>query len=352
MAKYNDTRFYWLQLKEDFFDDDAIEWLESQDNGPAYALFYLKLCLKALKTNGILIRKVGDMLIPYDAQKLAKLTSTPVDTVKSAMVYLKRSGLIDILENGEIFIGQLSKLIGSQSVSAFKKQQQRILREKALELPEGNGKPTEYLGGGQEVDRGVDICPPELELELEQEIEIEKDTLASDDAPFTLTGEGVDDKKSDSVPYSDIVMLYNDLARDKLPQVTKLNDARRKAIAARWKEGNRLEAFETVFKKAVSSEFLLGKTGGTFRASFDWLLSPKNFLKTLEGNYDNKPKKGARNNDTAKRDADGLSDAERIERENERTRKWLEERTARARQLQQERERLEASRGVHEHNQE
>ena len=27
MSKYNkDTKFYWLQLKEDFFDDDAIQW--------------------------------------------------------------------------------------------------------------------------------------------------------------------------------------------------------------------------------------------------------------------------------------------------------------------------------------
>ena len=30
MSKYDNTKFYWLQLKEDFFDDDAIEWLEEQ----------------------------------------------------------------------------------------------------------------------------------------------------------------------------------------------------------------------------------------------------------------------------------------------------------------------------------
>ena len=43
MAKYDATKFYWLQLREDFFDEDAIDWLEEQPNGKEYSLFYLKL---------------------------------------------------------------------------------------------------------------------------------------------------------------------------------------------------------------------------------------------------------------------------------------------------------------------
>ena len=34
-------RFHWLKLNENFFDEDAIEWLEEQENGKAYTLFYL-----------------------------------------------------------------------------------------------------------------------------------------------------------------------------------------------------------------------------------------------------------------------------------------------------------------------
>ena len=104
MSKYDkDTKFYWLQLKEDFFEDDAIEWLEEQKpNGRDYAYFYLKLCLKALKSNGILIRQVGNILIPYDNRKLAELTKMDFDTVTVAMELLKQIGLVEILENGEI----------------------------------------------------------------------------------------------------------------------------------------------------------------------------------------------------------------------------------------------------------
>lgn len=146
MSKYDTTKFSWLMLNEDFFDDDAIQWLEEQPNGKEYSLFYLKLCLKSLKTNGILIRQVGQMLVPYDASKLAELTRIDVDTVVVAMELLQKIGLVEILENGEIYLSQIQNMIGSKSIGAFKKQQQRMLKNE------------EKTTGGQEADK----CPPEI----------------------------------------------------------------------------------------------------------------------------------------------------------------------------------------------
>lgn len=160
MAKYDTTKFYWLQLKEDFFDEDAIDWLEEQPNGKEYSLFYLKLCLKSLRTNGILIRRVGNMLVPYDHIKLGELTKTHPDTVLVAMNLLIQIGLVQKLENGELYMTQVEHMIGSQSKSAFKKQQQRIAKKNQLQLGEG----------GQRVDN----CPPEIEIEEEVEKEEEK----------------------------------------------------------------------------------------------------------------------------------------------------------------------------------
>lgn len=151
MSKYDkETKFYWLQLKEDFFESDAIEWLEEQEpNGRDYAYFYLKLCLKSLKSNGILIRNVGNILIPYDNRKLAELTKMDFDTVTVAMELLKKIGLVEVLDNGEIYITQLENLIGSKSLGALKKQQQRLLK-------------------GQEEDK----CPPKIEIELKDKDKI------------------------------------------------------------------------------------------------------------------------------------------------------------------------------------
>ena len=153
MSKYDNTKFYWLQLKEDFFEDDAIQWLEEQEpNGRDYAYFYLKLCLKSLKSNGVLIRKVGNILIPYDNKKLSELTNMDFDTVTVAMELLKKIGLVTVLDSGEIYINQLENLIGSKSIGAFKKQQQRLL-------------------SGQKEDK----CPPKIEIELELEKELDID---------------------------------------------------------------------------------------------------------------------------------------------------------------------------------
>lgn len=111
-------RYYWLKLKEDFFDEDTINWIEEQENGKEYVLFYLKLCLKSLKTDGTLIRNVGDMLIPYDTKKLSQMTNTDFDTVAIAMKLFEKIGLIQVLDNGEIFIKQLKEMVGSETDKA------------------------------------------------------------------------------------------------------------------------------------------------------------------------------------------------------------------------------------------
>ena len=164
MAKYDTTKFYWLQLKEDFFDEDAIDWLEEQPNGKEYSLFYLKLCLKSLRTNGVLIRRVGNMLVPYDHTKLGELTKTNPDTVMVAMNLLINIGLVQKLENGELYLTQVENMIGSQSKSAFKKQQQ-LERRKQQALIEG----------GEEVEKIPPDKEKEIEIDLDTEIEIEQE---------------------------------------------------------------------------------------------------------------------------------------------------------------------------------
>ena len=159
MAKYDATKFYWLQLREDFFDEDAIDWLEEQPNGKEYSLFYLKLCVKSLRTNGVLIRRVGNMLLPYDHVKLGELTKTSPDTVIVAMNLLLQIGLVERLENGELYLTQVENMIGSQSKGAFKKQQQIARRNVNL------------IEGGARVEK----IPPDIEIEKEKEIDIDID---------------------------------------------------------------------------------------------------------------------------------------------------------------------------------
>ena len=50
--------------------------------------------------------------------------------------------------------------------------------------------------------------------------------------------------------------------------------------------GYSFENFKKVFENTQKSSFLLGKSSNSnFRANFDWLIEENNFLKVLEGNY-------------------------------------------------------------------
>ena len=158
----SNKKYYWLKLKEDFFEEDAISWIEEQEKGKEYCLFYLKLCLKSLKTNGLLIRNVGSMLVPYDAKTLAKITNTDIDTVRVAMDIFTKIGLVQRLENGELFISQLQNMVGSETSKA---QLMRNKRARDKKLIEGGNNVTTLLPDSYsnkencyiEIEKDIDI---------------------------------------------------------------------------------------------------------------------------------------------------------------------------------------------------
>lgn len=169
-------RYYWLKLKEDFFEEDTIEWLEEQENGKEYCLFYLKMCLKSIKTEGILIRKVGNILVPYDEKHLAKITNTDFDTVVVAMELFKKIGLIQVLQGGEIFIPGMDEMIGSETDKA-KLMRNKRAKDKEL-LQEGNKieqSSNNVTQKGNDVTNVLPKCYTEQEKEQEQEKDLDKE---------------------------------------------------------------------------------------------------------------------------------------------------------------------------------
>lgn len=174
-------KYYWMKLREDFFDDDAIEWLEEHPKGKEYALFYLKLCLKSLKTNGLLIRTVGTILVPYDTRKLADITKTDYDTAIVAMELLKNIGLVEILESGEICLPRMEEMIGSETDKAMLMRKLRAQKN----LIEGNNVTTvlpdcyQYTEGNN-VTAVLPECSENVTQRLEiRDIEIDKNIIVA-----------------------------------------------------------------------------------------------------------------------------------------------------------------------------
>lgn len=111
---------------------------------------------------------------------------------------------------------------------------------------------------------------------------------------ITKRKEKKEKEKKETYPYQDICALWNSLCGVSLPKVKALNEARRAKVRARLTEAGAKSAeeattwAESVFKRCAASDFLCGRRGGSWRASFDWLFSNSvNWQKVMEGNYDN-----------------------------------------------------------------
>lgn len=121
-------KFYWLKLKRDFFKRHDIRIIEEMPNGKDYVLFYLKLLLESIDHEGSL--RFSDT-IPYNEQMLSVITNTNVDIVRSAMKLFIELQLIEIFDDKTIFMGEVEKMIGSESESAERVRKLRQ-RNKAL----------------------------------------------------------------------------------------------------------------------------------------------------------------------------------------------------------------------------
>ena len=83
----DNRKYYYLKLKENYFDDDSIVLLESMQDGVLYSNILLKLYLKSLKHGG---RLQLDEDIPYTAQMIATITRQQIGTVERALqIFLK-----------------------------------------------------------------------------------------------------------------------------------------------------------------------------------------------------------------------------------------------------------------------
>ena len=87
------------------------------------------------------------------------------------------------------------------------------------------------------------------------------------------------------IDYQQIVEAYSSICKS-YPKVTKLSEARKKAIRARFASGYTLDDFQRLFEKAEASSFLKGANDRNWQANFDWLIKDANMAKALDGNYD------------------------------------------------------------------
>ncbi len=164
----DNKKYYYLRLKESFFDSSEIKVLESMPNGYKYSNLLLKLYLKALKFNGKL--RLNEF-IPYNHQMIAAVTGMDIDTVKVAFGLFEQLKLIEVMDDGTIYMLEIQNFIGKSSTEAdrvrayrseIESHKKKVLKEAGQTCP-------------QDSVQMYDKSTPELELELELEKELEID---------------------------------------------------------------------------------------------------------------------------------------------------------------------------------
>lgn len=105
-------KFFWLKLDKDFFKRHDIRIIEGMDNGKDYVLFYMKLLLESVSHEGTLR---FSNTVPYNEKMLATITNTNIDVVKQAVKIFTELNMMEVLDDGTIFMKETQKMLGSES---------------------------------------------------------------------------------------------------------------------------------------------------------------------------------------------------------------------------------------------
>lgn len=150
-------KYYWLKLKEGFFEEKQIKYLRKLPDGDKLVIAYLKMQLKSLKTEGFI---KYDKILPSNIEELAMILDEDTNIINLMIGALQKVNAIEILDDGSFYMIAMQELIGKESESAERVRKFRERRnQKALQC-------------------NSDVTNCNTEIEKEKEIDIEKEKNA------------------------------------------------------------------------------------------------------------------------------------------------------------------------------
>ena len=150
-------RYYWLKFMDNFFEEDEIKVIQSHRNGDKYIVFWLKLLLKSIKQKEIGLMRFKDNM-PYSPELLSTTTGVNIDIVKGAMELFLKLEMLEVKENGNIWIEKATQLVGSETNKAESMRQLRD-RRKVTMLPDVTDSYIE-LEKELDIDKDKENPPP------------------------------------------------------------------------------------------------------------------------------------------------------------------------------------------------
>lgn len=149
-------RYYWLQLKEDFFKSKEMKLMRKLPGGEELTIIYLKIMLASLPDEG---KIYFDGLAEDLAEELALLIDEDTEAVRMALMFLTKKNLLTTNDNYQFTLEQVPEMIGSETASTRRSRKYREGR-KALQCNTDATK------------RNGDI---EIDIEIEKDIELDQE---------------------------------------------------------------------------------------------------------------------------------------------------------------------------------
>jgi len=256
-----EKRFFWLKLRETFFNETYIKAMRTFKNGDSLVLTYLEMALYSLKSNGVIER--GE-LTPSLADEISIAINEPVTRVKKTIEMLTKARVAE-LDGDRLYLTEMMKLMGSESTSAERMRKLRSRKSDEISTSQSDGTVTSPAAKS-------------VTTEIESEKETEKESGTDSEAPLPPAGvtRGCDE----------VVSQFNSICVS-LNKVSGMTEPRRKAVQSALQAVGQ-EKLTELFRKAEASDFLTKRNSTGWKAGFDWLMKPENYTKVLEGNYDNR----------------------------------------------------------------
>ena len=146
-------RYYWLQLKEDFFKSKEMKLMRKLPGGEELTIIYLKIMLASLPDEGkIYFEGLAEDL----AEELALLIDEDTEAVRMALMFLSKKNLLTTNDNYQFILEQVPEMIGSETASTRRSRKHRE-GQKALQC---NTDATKRNG---DIEKDID-----LDLDQEQ----------------------------------------------------------------------------------------------------------------------------------------------------------------------------------------
>ena len=127
------ARYYWIKLKDTFFQDKHIKKLRKLPGGSDCVIAYMKMMLTSTKTNGIITL---DGIEETPAEEIALMIDESKEVCQMTMAYGLKVGFIQQMDDlSACKLLQVEQLLDSETDDASRKRENRFIKNNLL-LPE------------------------------------------------------------------------------------------------------------------------------------------------------------------------------------------------------------------------